>query len=261
MKIFLKKLFSRNNKNVALRTNVYIYGAGGAGKELYDLLMASKKFTCVAFIDDNPDKQLESVYALKVLSPKQALSRLDSDDIQEIWLAMANIDYRRAQKIAKTFQDVKVEVKSIPGFSSILLSGDKASVDGIPLRQVIGRGYDESDKDSFRPLIHGQSVLVTGAGGSIGSELCRLVFEAEPKTIVLVEMSEIALFNIEKELRLMCDEKELNVSVVPILGSATDTQFLTRLLNVHMVTILFHAAAYKHVRLVEMNILKGYRYM
>ncbi|MDA9220831.1 polysaccharide biosynthesis protein [Gammaproteobacteria bacterium] len=246
-----------NQQNTESKTNIYIYGAGGAGKELYDLLIASERYRCVAFIDDNADKQQGNFYSVEVLSPKSALSRLIADEVQEIWLAMANIDYRRAQKIAKTFQGKNVEVKSIPGFSSMLLNRDDAFVDDVPLRKVIGRDYDGPNRDSFISLIHKQSILVTGAGGSIGSELCRIVVEAAPKSIVLVEMSEIALFNIEKELLAICEDKGIVVNIVPILGSATDPHLLTDLLNFHKTSMLFHAAAYKHVRLVELNILKG----
>ena len=98
-----------NQQNIEPVINIYIYGAGGAGKELYDLLRASHRYKCIAFIDDNADKHERKFCSLEVLSPKSALSQIITNEVQEIWLAMANIDYRRAQKIAKTFKNTKTK--------------------------------------------------------------------------------------------------------------------------------------------------------
>ena len=257
MKTFLKKLFNRNQKNVALRTNVYIYGAGGAGKELYDLLLASKKFTCLAFIDDNPDKQKSIFSSLKVLTPKQACEQLNSDDVQEIWLAMANIDIGRAQQIARMYRAYDVDVKSIPGFSSILLNGELNSSENISLNRILEREPVDSDFEAVKPLIYGQSILVTGAGGSIGSELCRIIMNYSPRKLILLDMSEYALFEIEKELNTFCHAEGINTMLIPVLSSANDSTLMVSLLDYHEVHAVFHAAAYKHVRLVELNIIKG----
>ena len=254
-KVFKKKYSTK--ENLANEKNIYIYGAGGAGKELYDLFEDSKRYKCVAFIDNNPDKQKNSFCSLEVLSPKTSYSRLSKDNIKEVWMAMANIDSRNAQKIAKKYKSLGIEVKSIPGFSSLLLNEEKPFFDSLPLSEVLDRDYDVLDSDILRKEIYDHSILVTGSGGSIGSELCRIVVESSPKRIVLLDSSEIALFEIERELRTICNDKKLITTIVPILGSATDKNLLKSLVDIYEIDIVFHAAAYKHVRLVELNIIEG----
>ncbi len=237
-----------------VRRRVLIYGAGQTGVQLAAALTTDNTVEPVAFADDNQSLQGMVVAGLPVYPPIH-LDRLIADkSIDRAVLAMPSIGRQKQARIAARLAALGCEVSALPSFASLVGEGDLLDrVVPVDPGRYLGRDGLECGLDEIGDIYAGASVMITGAGGSIGAELCRQVFGCRPKRLVLFEIGEHALYQIERELSEGGDSTE----IVAVLGSVADESQVTRALRDNRVDIVLHAAAYKHVPMVERNPLIG----
>lgn len=232
---------------------VAIYGAGDAGQQIAAALHRSDDHTPVFFIDDKVSLQDQIVGGLKVYSITKALRNFKKYKIDEILLALPSVGRVRKSEIIQQLEPALVKVTELPGLTK-LVDGDirVSDIREVDIIDLLGRDPVPPIAHLLAKNIQNKIVMVTGAGGSIGSELCRQIVKNKPKALVIYELTEFALYSIEKELRLNSD-----VTIIPILGSVLDQAKLERVMEQYRVQTVYHAAAYKHVPLVECNPLAG----
>ena len=232
---------------------VAIYGAGEAGAQLAAALRLTGKHIIVTFFDDNPAFWSRSINGVGI-QPPQLLTELE-DSIDQVLLAIPSLPRSNRRRILDGLQRRGTPVLQVPSVDD--LTSGRASIDAlrpIAIEDLLGRDEVPADPQLLGPGIRDAVVCVTGAGGSIGSELCRQILALSPSRLILLERSEAALYAIEQELCTLLPDR---VVLQPVLGSATDPQLLQRLFADQAVEVVFHAAAYKHVPLVESNPLAG----
>jgi FlaA1/EpsC-like NDP-sugar epimerase len=247
-------LQSRN----AAGDRVVIYGAGDAGAYLASALVGRGEFVPVAFVDDNPALRGAVLNGLEVHSPASLSSFIDEFGVSRVLLALPSVSRRRRLEIINQLEQLPVHVQTMPDTGD-LVSGH-ARVDDI-------REVDISDllgRDSVPPIpklldacIRGKSVMVTGAGGSIGSELCVQIARLGPRRLILLDLSEAALYTIDQILQDVAQREALDVEIVALIGSAHHQSRIREVLDTYAVDTVYHAAAYKHVPLVEHNMIEG----
>lgn len=243
LKTFAKK---QNRKRVA------IYGAGLAGQQIAAALFRSDDYLPVCFIDDKASLQGQSLSGLSIYSPKRVSNKLGKFQIEEILLAMPSVGRARKKEIIESFELADVKIMELPGVTQLVDGQVKVSdIREVDIIDLLGRDPVPPKAELLEKNIKDKVVMVTGAGGSIGSELCRQIVKHQPKLLVLFEMSEFALYSIDRELQ------NLAVQIVPVLGSVTNQAKLERVLQEYQVQTVYHAAAYKHVPLVEANPFEG----
>lgn len=243
LKTFAKK---QNRKRVA------IYGAGLAGQQIAAALFRSDDYLPVCFIDDKASLQGQSLSGLSIYSPKRISNKLGKFQIEEILLAMPSVGRARKKEIIESFELADVKIMELPGVTQLVDGQVKVSdIREVDIIDLLGRDPVPPKAELLEKNIKDKVVMVTGAGGSIGSELCRQIVKHQPKILVLFEMSEFALYSIDRELQ------NLAVQIVPVLGSVTNQAKLERVIAEYQVQTVYHAAAYKHVPLVEANPFEG----
>ena len=234
------------------RKRVAIYGAGLAGQQIAAALNRSDDYLPVCFIDDKRSLHGQSLSGLKIYSPKKAQAKLGKFGIEEVLLAMPSVGRTRKKELIESFDTADVKIMELPGVTQLVDGKVKVSdIREVDIIDLLGRDPVPPKPELLEKNIKNKVVMVTGAGGSIGSELCRQIVKHQPKMLVLFEMSEFALYSIDRELQ------NAGVEVVPILGSVTHQIKLERILQQHAVQTVYHAAAYKHVPLVEANPFEG----
>ncbi|WP_296642851.1 polysaccharide biosynthesis protein [Roseinatronobacter sp.] len=236
--------------------NVLIYGAGTTGMQLALALRPDIGTRVIGFVDDNKVLQSVSVAGLPVLPVSAVAAVAQYNDVKRILLAMPSVSRPKLARIARRLGDLGLEVHSVPSFAQLV--GEERLVNSLekvlPDAFLGRKALDETLMDA-RDHYAGKCVLVSGAGGSIGSELCRQVLQCNPARLVLLEASEHALYQIQGELSEIV--RHTTCQIVPLLGTVTDRRSMTAALETHGVQIVIHAAAYKHVPLVEGNVLAG----
>lgn len=238
------------------QTRVLIYGAGRTGRQLVAALRTDETIQPVAFVDDNPALQSSMVRGLHVYSPVAIESLIKSRDIDRLLLAMPSLSRPRLARISRRFEDMGLDVQALPSFAQ--LTGQEELVGQLQRMspgKFLGRAPLDDELPGGSETYAGKSVLITGAGGSIGSELCRQVLACKPAQLVILDVSELALYTIDMELRRAADKRK--VPIVPVLGSVLDADLVARTMDRHGVQVVLHAAAYKHVPLVEKNPVAG----
>lgn len=237
---------------------VAIYGAGAAGNQLVAALRMGRLMRPVAFIDDDSSISNRVISGLQVYKPKHIQQMIDVTGAEEILLAVPSCSRARRREILEYLEGFPLHVRSVPGFMD--LASGRVKVDDIQevdIADLLGRDAVPAQEDLLERCIQGQVVLVTGAGGSIGSELCRQILSLGPKTLLLFEHSEFNLYSILSELESRVACESLGVQVLPILGSVRHEQKLLDVMQTWNVDTVYHAAAYKHVPMVEHNIAEG----
>lgn len=240
------------------RCRVLIYGAGTTGSQLVSALRGHQSIQAVAFVDDNKGLQGMQVARLPVYAPIDIAEVVKEKQIDRVLLAVPSLSRPKQAQIARRLERMGLEVQTLPSFSQLI--GEEALVDKltpVSAQSFLGRAEVESLLGDAQKIYANKNVLVSGAGGSIGSELCRQVLECRPAKLILFELSELALYQIDMELRAAAEQDGLTTRIIPILGSATDSRQVRKLLSTHEVQVVLHAAAYKHVPLVEANPLTG----
>lgn len=239
-------------------TKVAIYGAGAAGNQLVAALRMGRVMRPVAFIDDDSSISDRVISGLQVFKPKHIQQMIDATGAQEILLAIPSSNRARRREILGLLEGFPLHVRSVPGFMD--LASGRVKVDDIQevdIADLLGRDAVPAQGDLLEHCIKGQSVLVTGAGGSIGSELCRQILALRPTTLLLFEHSEFNLYSILSELEQRVTRESLPVRLLPILGSVRNQAKLLDVMKTWHVDTVYHAAAYKHVPMVEHNIAEG----
>jgi len=245
------------NRNDGL-PKVAIYGAGSAGNQLAVALRMGRLMRPVAFIDDDRSIAHRVISGLQVYTPKHIQQMIDETGAQEILLAVPSATRARRREILNFLEAFPLHVRSVPGFMD--LASGRVKVDDIQevdIADLLGRDTVPAQGDLLEHCIKGQSVLVTGAGGSIGSELCRQILSLHPTTLLLFEHSEFNLYSILSELEQRITRESLSVRLLPILGSVRNQDKLMDVMKTWHVDTVYHAAAYKHVPMVEHNIAEG----
>ncbi|ATG45989.1 putative capsular polysaccharide biosynthesis protein (plasmid) [Phaeobacter piscinae] len=238
------------------RCRVLIYGAGTTGAQLAQALKAHDGIDPVAFVDDNTSLQGVTLVGLPVFPPARIAEIAEARQIKRVLLAMPSQSQPKQAQIIQRLQRMQLEVQALPSFAQLI--GEEALVDKLtPVapQNFLGRATRDVPLQEASGSYQDRVVLVSGAGGSIGSELCRQVLACRPRKLVLYELSELALYTIHQELEQQVEGT--GIELVPVLGSVTDPRQVRMVLAHHGVQVVLHAAAYKHVPLVEANPLPG----
>ncbi|WP_377706485.1 polysaccharide biosynthesis protein [Pseudomonas protegens] len=237
---------------------VAIYGAGAAGNQLVAALRLGRVMRPVAFIDDDGSIAGRMIAGLQVYKPKHLQQMIDDTGAEEILLAIPSSSRSRRREILGYLEGFPLHVRSVPGFMD--LASGRVKVDDIQevdIADLLGRDAVPAQVDLLAHCIKGQTVLVTGAGGSIGSELCRQILLQGPSTLILLDHSEFNLYSILSELEQRVSKESRLVKILPILGSVRNYEKLLSVMKTWSVDTVYHAAAYKHVPMVEHNIAEG----
>jgi FlaA1/EpsC-like NDP-sugar epimerase len=238
----------------APRIALAIYGAGDAGVQFARAMQFSREYKPVCFLDDGTDRVRRSVVGLPVYPADRLLEAVERHDVAQVVVAVPSTSAARRREMIEKVEAVGVPIKTVPSLHEIVEG--KASVNEIrevDVADLLGRDPVAPDPTLFSRCLTGKVVLVTGAGGSIGSELCRQVISQRPAKLVLFEHSEIALYEVEHELSRLAR----GVQITAVLGSVLDQRNLTNLMIREGVQTVYHAAAYKHVPIVEANLRAG----
>ncbi len=245
---------------------VLIYGAGSAGRQLASALNHSAEFRPVALVDDSPTLEARRVMGLTVHAPGEINRLIEKYWVQEIMLALPSAGLSRRRAILKELEKLPVKVRMLPGLAGIAAGDVKVSdLQEVQIEDLLGRDPAPPDPKLLSASITNKVVMVTGAGGSIGSELCRQILALSPKHLVLLDLSEYALYAVNESLIKEPLVKESTNAefpspiITPLLGSVTDAKLMQQILSEHRVQTVYHAAAYKHVPLVESNPVAGVR--
>jgi len=259
---FIARDFMQRARRGNSRQNVAIYGAGSSGAQLAIALRSGRDFQLVAFIDDKKELIGTTVRGIKVFAPPAISELVQNRGLAQVFLAIPSAGATRRRTMLRELEKHPVRIRTIAPLVDIL-SG-RATIDevrDIDITDLLGRDPVPPLPALMGQCITGQNVMVTGAGGSIGSELCRQILAQQPKKLVLFEKSEFSLYQIDQELNSVAslqDSASLT-EIIPILGSVTDQARLVDVMNSLGVQTVYHAAAYKHVPLVEQNPAEGVR--
>ena len=234
-----------------------IYGAGSAGAQLALSLQAGGEVKPVAFIDDDLKLQKNSVCGLRVYSPSELEKLVERHGVDSIMLAMLNVTAAKRRLILERLSKLSVNILTMPTMGELISGKAVDDLREVDIEDLLGRDQVAPDQSLIAMSIQGKSVCITGAGGSIGSELARQTVTYGAAKVVLYEQSEFALYAIEAELSSLLRDVNPECQLVPILGSVLDEDRVTQALKQYSVQTVYHAAAYKHVPLVEHNVLQG----
>ncbi|SFB66827.1 NDP-sugar epimerase, includes UDP-GlcNAc-inverting 4,6-dehydratase FlaA1 and capsular polysaccharide biosynthesis protein EpsC [Polaromonas sp. OV174] len=235
-----------------------IYGAGEAGVQTASALGMTRQFVLRGFIDDDRAKAGRSINGVDIIGPDDVAAAVERMGVTDILLAMPSLDRARRNEIIASLRELPVHVRTLPGMGD-LASGRVTVQDfqELDVEDLLGRAPVPPDSTLLARNLAGKTVLVTGAGGSIGGELCRQIILENPRQLVLVEHNEFGLYTIHRELEGLCAEHRLPVNVVPLLASVGNFGRLKEICLLYRPVTVYHAAAYKHVPLVESNPAEG----
>jgi len=252
LRMWAKWLLSGVDNDIAQK-NVLVYGAGSSGRQLVEALLQSREYKPVAFIDDDSDLAGQSINGIRVYSRADIVTLVWRYDVQEALLALNAPSKSQQNQIIDILESCSLHVRILPKVSE--LAQGKIKIEDlreVSIEDVLGRDKVEPDMSLLHTNIKDKVVMVTGAGGSIGSELCRQIASLGARQLILFEQSELALYAIDKELG-----SDTSMSIKPILGSVMDQNRVTQVCQTFGVDTIYHAAAYKHVPMVEFNASEG----
>lgn len=255
-KVLLQSLI----QNFRPKEPVIIYGAGSSGMQLLVALQNGDQYLPVAFVDDSHNMLGNTVHGIRVYSPNSLYELIESYSVRQIFLAIPSATHGERKEILNRLEHLPVHVKTVPDLFD-MVSG-KVGVDEIreiDIEDLLGRDIVPPNPELLGACITGQSVLVTGAGGSIGSELCRQIIEINPYRLVLLDSFEFGLYKLEAELvkKLQSVEGGDRIEIVALLGSIGNRLQMENAIETFEVDTLYHAAAYKQVPMVEKNVVEG----
>lgn len=252
----LARMFlSRHNRH---RERVVIFGAGSGGAQLSEALFSGDDYLPVALVDDKSALHGTRIQGLKVYPSANLEHVVAKTDATGVLLAIPSASRRRRRQVLQRLSEFPVHVQTMPEIKDIVTG--RAQVDEIRdvnVEDLLGRNPVPPMQGLLEASLTGKSVMITGAGGSIGSELCRQILKLRPKRLVCFEMSEPALYAINRELNKMSKDREIDCEIVALLGTVLDRRRLQEALQAFSIQTVYHAAAYKHVPIVEQNIFQG----
>ena len=235
-----------------------IYGAGTAGVQTASAMGFADQFVLLGFIDDDPGKAGRSVNGVPVVSPASVPELVANSEVTDILLALPSVSRSRRNDIIKSLQALPVHIRTLPGWAD--LATGRVTVQDfreLDVEDLLGRDAVPPDTELLSTHLRGQVVMVTGAGGSIGSELSRQILQQQPRQLLLLDHNEFGLYSIHQELLAICVAQKLSVALVPLLGSVANFPRMNAVCRAHRPATIYHAAAYKHVPLVEDNACEG----
>ena len=239
---------------------VIIYGAGQSGRQLLEAIKQVSEYNAVAFVDDNTAIQRMVIYDLPVHKPSEIGNLINRYGVEKILLAIPSASTEVRKNIIHQLEAYPCEVLTIPGMKDLVDGKISASsLKKVSVVDLLGRDPVAPRPELMAADISGKVVMVTGAGGSIGSELCRQIIRNQPAKLILFELSEFSLYSIDKELRDFQTASDMDIEVLPILGSVQHRKRLFTIMQAFGVQTVYHAAAYKHVPMVEFNTIEGVR--
>ena len=253
IKFLLTGTFSQLD-NIKNKTNILIYGAGSAGQQSLLSLENYSQYKVVGFLDDNPQLHRQILLGQKIYNPKMIENLKETKDVKIILLAIPSIGKLKKYKIIKNLTKYQLPLKSLPNLDDII--DGKISVSDIKdflVEDLLDRDEIEPDKKLLQKNIKNKTVLVTGAGGTIGSELCQQIIKLAPQKLILLELNEYALYNIYEHLIKI----NTSLEIIPLLSNIQEQSNFEKILKTFKVDTIYHTAAYKHVPLVESNICEG----
>ncbi|MBS0390907.1 MAG: polysaccharide biosynthesis protein [Proteobacteria bacterium] len=240
------------------RYRLLIYGAGVAGAQTAAGLASARQYRLRGFVDDDPRKIGSSINGIRVHAPKALPALVQREDITDVLLALPSVSQERRRDIIKQLSELPVRIRTLPSLTD-LASGRVSVTDfqDLDIIDLLGRAPVAPDQGLLERNLRGAVVLVTGAGGSIGSELCRQILNARPSRLLLLDHSEYALYSIHQELQASVATSQEGCTLVPLLANVTDEAHMARICRAHRPASIYHAAAYKHVPMVEANAAEG----
>lgn len=254
-RFWLGGLYQRQ-MSLALLPRVLIYGAGDLGRQLAGALANRQEMRVIGFLDDDVSLHGQVLNGLPIYSPANLQRRVAALNIKTVLLALPEIDRKRRNEIIELMHQAQVSLRTLPAINALAQGRvSTADLQDLEIDDLLGREPVEPDYVLFDKNIRQKIVLVSGAGGSIGSELCRQIITAKPQTLLLVEQSEVALYQIHQEL--LNNHKNTQTKVIPILASVRETTRMDEIISTWKPHTIYHAAAYKHVPLVEHNPAEG----
>lgn len=264
LRLYARWLFINNTQKVFVEIDnksyvppVLIYGAGRAGAQLSALLKMGRQLRPVAFIDDDPALHRQQINGLTVHRPANLLKLIDKHHIRDVLLAMPSAPRSRRSEILKALENYPVHVRTLPDLIDIAQGKLEVSdIQEVDIADLLGRESVAAEPELLAANISGKCVMVTGAGGSIGSELARQIVKLKPAQLLLFDISEFALYQIQQELQYISGQ---TVDIVALLGSVVDRSRMMSICQHFSVHTIYHAAAYKHVPMVEKNVAEGIR--
>ena len=253
-RFFAKSIFILSNSN---KTKILIYGAGEGGRQLLNFLSKESNYEPIAFIDDDTSLENFVINGLKIFQPISINDLIVKENVGMILLAMPSMSRKRRREVLIFLEKFKIKVRTIPNLNDIVSGKSKISeLKNIPFEEFLGRETIPPIKELLIKNIYRKNVMVTGAGGSIGSEMCARIMEQKPASLILLDNSEFALYKIYSKIynnySLISDSK-----VIPMLGNVQDEYLINDILNKYSVDTIYHTAAYKHVPLVEINSIEA----
>ncbi|MFS1430853.1 polysaccharide biosynthesis protein, partial [Vibrio splendidus] len=242
------------------KPNVFIYGAGATGRELAYALIHGDEYNPVILLDDDPSKKGNILFGLKVHHPSEFEHLQSLYQPIKLLLAINNINKGKRLRLVEKLSNWPIAIQSVPSVEDIAAGKASATeIKDLDVADLLGRAPIAPNNELLTKNIHEKSVMVTGAGGSIGSELCRQIMAQKPKTLILFELNEYNLYKIEQELNATKKNLKSKTKIIAALGSVQRQNRLEKLMTSYEVETLYHAAAYKHVPLVEDNVVEGIR--
>ena len=247
--------FYKENKKTSL-ANIAIFGAGDAGIQLAMIIATSNSYKLKVFVDDNPDLHGKKILGVKVLNRESFKKNYSDLHLSQVFIAIPSLTLSKRANLLDFLGNLHLQIKALPSFAGIM-SGNLHldNFQTIPISELLGRKSVPPMDSLLTKDVYKKVVLVTGAGGSIGSEIVRQVFALKPIRIVLIELSEYFLYKIENELNKY--QNSSNIEIITILGSVENVQLMTKVCSKFKVDTIYHAAAYKHVPLIELNNFSG----
>ena len=256
MRLFIRYL--SQNLFYTNRENVVIYGVGAASIQLMDALRQNQNYSVKLFIDDNPELDGKNISGIDVINFNRAKKNFISKDIKAMFLTNSfKVDSTR-QQVLDILLDYPIKVKVIPSISNLIDSQFKINkLKDVKIEDLLGREPVEPKNKLMTKTISNKTILVTGAGGSIGSELCRQIICLKPKKLILMDISEFSIYKLLEELKTYSYTHEFDT--VPVIGSVQDRFFIKNFFDRFKIDTIYHAAAYKHVPLMEQNVMQCFK--
>ncbi len=244
-------------KRFRAKAPVVIYGAGTSGVELARTLLQQGDRVPVAFLDDNPLLQRRTINGVYVYPPRSLPGLINDTQAREVLVAVPSTAAADRKRIIEFLEPFAVHVRLIPDLADLVGGQTVANTRDVAVEDLLGRDAVAPMPQLLFGCVRANAVLVTGAGGSIGSELCRQIVHGAPRLLVLLDQNEFGLYEIHRELRAIVERHDLDVPTLAVLGSVTDAALLRRTFASYQIDTVYHAAAYKHVSLVERNVIQG----
>lgn len=255
---YFARLFLIDRRVYKHRERVIVYGAGSAGVRLITSLQGGDEYFPVVMLDDDPKLHGKKVNGLEVYPPADLEALCRKFDVKRVLLAVPRAGQSIRRRILQNLSEFPVRVQSVPDLSDIVSGNARIDeVSDVDVVDLLGRDPVPADPALLEACVSGKNVLVTGAGGSIGSELCRQLLALDPRRLVLLDICEAALYQIDRQLQEIQRKNESDCEIVPLLGSVSNEERIREVMATFSIQTVYHAAAYKHVPLVEHNLFEG----